>query len=114
MLIGLHISRIRAISLWEGALFVMTVMLGTDGVGIQSAGKFHCVALVADWCGEAPLWSAALKALYWTDINRCLIHRITPEDEQVPTWRFSEPVTALALTTNECLLVVVLESRLVL
>jgi sugar lactone lactonase YvrE len=92
----------------------MRVMVVADGVRTHSACKFHCVALVRDWCGEAPVWSAALKALYWTDINRCLIHRITPADEQVRTWRFSEPVNALALTTNEYLLAVVLASKLVL
>ena len=56
-----------------------------------------CLAPAGDWCGESPVWSAGEQALYWTDINRFLIHRLNPGGA-VETWLFEEPVTALALT----------------
>jgi sugar lactone lactonase YvrE len=70
-----------------------------------------CVAPTGDVCGEGAVWHAAHKALYWTDINRFLIHRFTPEDQNVRSWFFSEPVTALTLTDREDVLTAVLGSR---
>ena len=57
-----------------------------------------CVAPTGDVCGEGAVWHAAHDAVYWTDINRFLIHRFTPADRIVRTWIFDEPVTALTLT----------------
>ena len=73
-----------------------------------------CVAPTADICGEGAVWQAAGQALYWTDINRFLIHRLTPADGCVKTWFFDEPVTSLILTSAERTLAVVLGSRVVL
>src|SRR3989441_3759635 len=56
----------------------------------------------------------ACGAVYWTDINRFLIHRFTPADQCVRTWFFDEPVTALTLTDRDEVLTVVLGSRLIL
>lgn len=78
------------------------------------AESFRCVAPVGDWCGEAPVWSASQNALYWVDINRCLVHRLTVRDESVRTRFFEEPVTALALTESDDTLVVALASKVVL
>lgn len=69
-----------------------------------------CVAPTADVCGEGAVWHAGSGALYWTDINRFLIHRYRPEDACVRTWYFDEPVTALILTDREDTLAVVLGS----
>jgi sugar lactone lactonase YvrE len=52
--------------------------------------------------------------LYWTDINRFLIHRYDPADGDVQTWTFQEPVTALALTDRDDTLAVVLASCVIL
>ncbi len=71
-----------------------------------------CVAPAGDWCGESPVWSAVEQALYWTDINRFLIHRLNPGGA-VETWLFEEPVTALALTRDAGTLAVALGSRLI-
>ena len=79
-----------------------------------SAGSFRCAAPVRDLCGEAPVWCAARKALFWVDINRCLVHRFVPADSSVRSWFFPEPVTALALTTGEDILAVALASKIVL
>jgi sugar lactone lactonase YvrE len=48
------------------------------------------------------------------DINRFLIHRFTPADKCVRSWIFDEPVTALALTNRDSVLVVALGSRVML
>lgn len=53
-------------------------------------------------------------SVYWTDINRFLIHRFTPANQSVRTWVFDEPVTALTLTDRDQVLAVVLGSRVIL
>jgi sugar lactone lactonase YvrE len=73
-----------------------------------------CVAPTGDVCGEGAVWHAAQQAVYWTDINRFLLHRFTPADQCVRTWFFDEPVTALTLTDREEILTVVLGSRVIL
>ena len=73
-----------------------------------------CVAPTGDICGEGAVWHAGENALYWTDINRFLIHRYDAADRSVKTWFFDEPVTAMILTTVEATLAVVLGSRLIL
>ena len=73
-----------------------------------------CIAPVADWCGEGAVWHPQQQALYWTDINRFLIHRWKSISGALVTWKFSEPVTALALTTDDSVLLVVLASRIML
>src|SRR4029077_15320105 len=73
-----------------------------------------CVAPTGDVCGEGAVWHAAHTAVYWTDINRFLIHRYTLADQCVRTCFFDEPVTALALTDCDEMLVVVLGSSVIL
>jgi len=77
-------------------------------------GNPVCVAPTGDVCGEGAVWHAEHQAVYWTDINRFLIHRFRPADSCVRTWLFDEPVTALILTTQTDTLVVVLGSRVIL
>jgi len=73
-----------------------------------------CVAPTGDICGEGAVWQAAENALYWTDINRFLIHRYDAATGNVKTWFFDEPVTALTLTTWPTTMAIVLGSRLIL
>lgn len=73
-----------------------------------------CVAPTGDWCGEGAVWHEAEQAVYWTDINRFLIHRFDEKSGQVKSWFFDEPVTALALTDRDDLLTVALGSRVIL
>jgi sugar lactone lactonase YvrE len=80
----------------------------------MTIGKPVCVAPTGDWCGEGPVWHAGEQSLYWTDINRFLIHRYSPAEGSVRSWFFAEPVTALALTNRDDMLAVALGSRLVL
>ncbi len=73
-----------------------------------------CVAPTGDRCGEGAVWHAAHLAVYWTDINRFLIHRFTLADQCVRTWFFDEPVTAVILTDRDDVLAVVLGSGVIL
>lgn len=77
-------------------------------------GKIECIAPVGDRCGEGAVWAAAENALYWTDINRFLIHRYDAGAQSVRSWTFGEPVVALALTTRADILLVALGSGLIL
>ena len=73
-----------------------------------------CIAPTGDRCGEGAVWHAAHSAVYWTDINRFLIHRLTLTNRCVRTWLFDEPVTALTLTDRDDVLAVVLGSSVIL
>lgn len=77
-------------------------------------GKAVCVAPTGDVCGEGAVWHGRQEAVYWTDINRFLIHRFTPSDGCVRSWLFDQPVTALALTDRPEVLAVVLGSCVIL
>lgn len=81
---------------------------------MRNRGEPVCVVPAGDWCGEGPVWHSEEQALYWTDINRFLIHRFNPADRSVKSWFFEEPVTALALTDRDDTLVVALGSRVIL
>jgi sugar lactone lactonase YvrE len=71
------------------------------------ADDIRCVSPVGDICGEGAVWHPEHQAIYWTDINRFLIHRLDLEYETTRTWIFHEPVTALNLTTDPDRLLVV-------
>ncbi len=73
-----------------------------------------CVAPTGDRCGEGVVWHAEEAAVYWTDINRFLIHRLDTASGAVQSWMFNEPVVALSLTTRPGTLLVALGSRLLL
>jgi sugar lactone lactonase YvrE len=80
----------------------------------MNIGEPICVVPAGDRCGEGPAWHAAEQCLYWTDINRFLIHRFHPASGCVRSWFFDEPVTALALTASDDTLAVVLGSGVIL
>jgi sugar lactone lactonase YvrE len=60
------------------------------------------------------VWHPGQNALYWTDINRFLVHRFDAGNEATHSWIFDEPVTAVNLTTDEELLLLVLGSKVCL
>ncbi|MEL6061920.1 MULTISPECIES: SMP-30/gluconolactonase/LRE family protein [unclassified Methylobacterium] len=80
---------------------------------MTAASTLRCVAPVGDRCGEGLVWCAPEAALYWTDINRFLIHRYDEASDSVRSWLFDEPVVALALSTEPGRLLVALGSRLI-
>jgi sugar lactone lactonase YvrE len=53
-----------------------------------------------DFCGEGVLWDQESRCVYWTDINRFLVHRYVPAHKTLQTWFFSEPVTGVLLTSR--------------
>jgi len=65
-----------------------------------------------DICGEGAVWHPEQNALYWTDINRFLVHRYVPGRDTTETWFFEEPVTAVNLTTDDETLLLVLSSSI--
>jgi sugar lactone lactonase YvrE len=76
--------------------------------------ELRCVAPVGDRCGEAATWFDEERVLYWTDVNRFLIHAFDERTGAVRSWLFDEPVVALSLTEKNEELLVALGSRLIL
>jgi sugar lactone lactonase YvrE len=72
----------------------------------------ECLVRERSLCGEAPLWDAARKCLYWTDINGFAIRRFVPATGEVKSWKFDGPVTALALTSVDGWLLAAVGGRL--
>lgn len=79
-----------------------------------SSKDIRCLATTSDICGEGCVWHPQQNAIFWTDINRGLLHRLEIESGTVETWCFDQPVTAVALTNRAGLLILVLGSRIVL
>ena len=57
-----------------------------------------CIVPAGDVCGEAATWDAAANRVYWTDINRFLLHSHDPDSGATRTHMFDRPVVALSLT----------------
>jgi sugar lactone lactonase YvrE len=72
----------------------------------------ECVVRERSLCGESPLWDAAQRYLYWTDINGFAIRRFVPATGEVKSWKFDAPVTALALTSIDGWLIAAVGGRL--
>ncbi len=58
-----------------------------------------CIAATGDFCGEGVLWEQDTQCIYWTDINRFLVHRYRLQGGTVKTWFFSEAVTCVMETS---------------
>jgi L-arabinonolactonase len=57
----------------------------------------RCVVDCRNTLGEVPVWDVAEQALYWVDIEGCLLQRLDPATGAVQVWRFDERVCAFAL-----------------
>ncbi len=73
----------------------------------------RCLVPAGDKCGEGAVWSAAENAVYWTDINRFLIHRFDVAGASLRSWFFDEPVVAISLTAKQDQMLVSLASKLI-
>jgi sugar lactone lactonase YvrE len=73
-----------------------------------------CIVAAADFCGEGVLWDRDSQSIYWTDINRFLVHRYSLAEGAVKTWFFAEPVTCVMQTSRKGTLCLSLGSGLVL
>lgn len=69
----------------------------------------RCIVPAGDICGEGAVWHPGQNALYWTDINRFLVHRFDAGNQTKKRWIFSEAVTAVNLITDAEILLLVLE-----
>jgi sugar lactone lactonase YvrE len=76
--------------------------------------EIHCLAQTADVCGEGVLFHEQHNAVYWTDINRCLLHCLDLATRVVRTSSFDQPVTSVQPTTDKDTLLVVLGGRAIL
>ena len=77
-------------------------------------GEPVCLAATGDACGEGVLWERGSGCVYWTDINRFLVHRYRLKDATLRTWFFPEPVTCVMETSREGTLVLSLGSGVIL
>lgn len=77
------------------------------------AHSVQCLVPAGDMVGEGAVWSAGEKAVYWTDINRFLIHRYDTVSASLRSWFFDEPVVSIALTMQSDRLLVALGSKLI-
>src|SRR6201996_2095201 len=59
-----------------------------------------CVVASGDVCGEGVLWVSDEQSVYWTDINRFLVHRYSPHEGIVKPCFFPEPVTCVLETSR--------------
>ncbi|MFC6487007.1 SMP-30/gluconolactonase/LRE family protein [Nitratireductor sp. GCM10026969] len=75
--------------------------------------RIECVVPAGDTCGEGAVWCGEESAVYWTDINRFLIHRYDTRTQSTRSWFFDEPVVALSLTSEQGRWLVALGSRLI-
>ena len=73
-----------------------------------------CIVPTGDVCGEAATWDAAANRIYWTDINRFLLHSHDPDSGATRTHMFDRPVVALSLTDKKGWLLVALGSQPIL
>ena len=73
-----------------------------------------CIVPAGDICGEGATWDAAANLLYWTDINRFLLHVYDPATTATRTHMFDQPVVALSLTDRPGRLLVALGAKLIL
>jgi sugar lactone lactonase YvrE len=70
-----------------------------------------CIAATGDVCGEGVLWEQDTQSVYWTDINRFLVHRYALNDGALKTWFFAEPVTCVMETSRRDTLALSLVSK---
>jgi sugar lactone lactonase YvrE len=74
----------------------------------------RCIAATGDKTGEGIFWASETESVYWTDINRFLVHRYSTRDRLLRTWFFSEPVTCVLATNRRGTLALVLGSGVIL
>ena len=73
-----------------------------------------CIVATGDVCGEGVLWEQDAQCIYWTDINRFLVHRYALKEGALTTWFFSEPVACVMQTSRKDTLALALGSGIAL
>ena len=77
-------------------------------------GAPTCIAATGDKCGEGILWDHETESVYWTDINRFLVHRFKVRSSELRTWFFPQPVTCVLATNRRDTFALVLGSGIAL
>ncbi|MEM9738419.1 MAG: SMP-30/gluconolactonase/LRE family protein [Pseudomonadota bacterium] len=72
----------------------------------------RCLVPSGDDCGEAVTWRPDDQCVYWSDVNRFLIHRYNPSRKVTRSWLFDEPCVAIMLTDAPGTLLVAIGSRI--
>src|ERR1700761_9505834 len=80
---------------------------------MMDATNLRCLATTHDVCGEGCVWHPQSDSVFWTDINRGLLHRYSLASGSVESWGLGESVTSVGLTSHEKLIVLVLGSKIV-
>jgi sugar lactone lactonase YvrE len=81
----------------------------------STLSNIRCIVRSRDICGEGAMWHPPHRAIYWTDINRGLVHRHRlAAHGEFDTWVFDQSATALALTTQADEILVVLGGEVLL
>ncbi len=57
----------------------------------------ECAFESKDILGEGPVWSVDEQALYWVDIKRALLQRLSPKTGQHDTWKMPSEIGSYAL-----------------
>jgi sugar lactone lactonase YvrE len=105
-------NRVRFVYDAEPDLLLKQSQQGLNSaMNIQWTNEIRCAVPAGDICGEGAVWHPEQSALYWTDINRFLVHRFTPTTSSTRTWIFDEPLTSVNLTEDDGLLLLVFASR---
>jgi sugar lactone lactonase YvrE len=60
-------------------------------------GHVEIIGITRDKVGESPIWSAVDEALYWVDIETCVIRRFHPASGKVSSWNTPERVGCIVL-----------------
>ena len=64
----------------------------------MSTQPAHILTNSRDRVGECPVWSVAEQALYWVDIEGCILHRLDWASQTQKSWHTPERVGCIALT----------------
>ena len=72
---------------------------------IAAMSAAECVVDCKSWLGEGPVWSPSEKALYWTDVPACTVHRWTPATGERRSWRAPDMVTSMSMRSQGGLIV---------
>lgn len=73
----------------------------------------ECTVPAGDICGEGAVWHPDEKVVYWTDVNRFLLHRYSLDEKATQSWLFPEPVISANLSGDADRLLLVLATRIV-
>ncbi|MBF0277063.1 MAG: SMP-30/gluconolactonase/LRE family protein [SAR324 cluster bacterium] len=67
--------------------------------------NIECVVDAKNKLGEVPVWCPREQALYWIDIEGCLLQRFIPELGEVKVWKMPERIGSFAIRETGGLIV---------